>query len=197
MILRALARWNLKEIKLEVVGSVLNFRKAARRRWIACLHSLLNQGLSRLWIVGLCGMQVLAIFISFLENSGIVSVLFTMRCFLHWERNSSQLALFNLHRGRSSSWGCKLSSTIGKWSLPHVSSYTLQVKSRNNEVSQRVKSMAEYVADPIYQPLRSGRIWHKVNFLSGVKQVWIQSFPSPRLVASPRLKNLVCPTIYP
>ena len=22
--------------------------------------------------------------------------------------------------------------------------------------------------DPIYQPLRSGRIWHKVNFLSGV-----------------------------
>ena len=27
--------------------------------------------------------------------------------------------------------------------------------------------------------------------------VWIQSFPSPRLVASPRLKNLVCPTIYP
>ena len=25
----------------------------------------------------------------------------------------------------------------------------------------------------------------------------IQSFPSPRLVASPRLKNLVCPTIYP
>ena len=41
---------------------------------------------------------------------------------------------------------------------------------------------------PIYQPLRSGR------FLSGVL---IQSFPSPRLVASPRLKNLVCPTIYP
>ena len=35
----------------------------------------------------------------------------------------------------------------------------------------------------IYQPLRSGRIWHKVNFLSGVQQVWIQSFPSPRLVA--------------
>ena len=31
------------------------------------------------------------------------------------------------------------------------------------------------------------------QFLSGVLQVWIQSFPSPRLVASPRLKNLVCP----
>ena len=49
----------------------------------------------------------------------------------------------------------------------------------------------------IYRPLRSGRIWHKVNFLSGVLQVWIQSFPSPRLIALPRLKNLVCPTIYP
>ena len=35
--LQALARWNLKEIKLEVVGSVLNFRKAARRRRIALL----------------------------------------------------------------------------------------------------------------------------------------------------------------
>ena len=49
----------------------------------------------------------------------------------------------------------------------------------------------------IYQSLRSGRIWHKVNFLSGVWQVWIQSFPSPRLVTSPRLKNLVCLTILP
>ena len=113
MILRALARWNLKEIELEVVGSVLNFYKAARRRRIACLHSLLNQGLSRLWVVGLCGMHVLAIFMSFSENSRMVSVLFTMRCFWHWERNSSQLVLFNLHRGRSSSWGCKLSSKIG------------------------------------------------------------------------------------
>ena len=36
----------------------------------------------------------------------------------------------------------------------------------------------------------------KSIFLSGVWQVWIQSFP-PRLVASPRLKNPVCPTIYP
>ena len=35
------------------------------------------------------------------------------------------------------------------------------------------------------------------QFLSGVQQVWIQSCPSPRLVASPRLKDLVCPTIYP
>ena len=81
MILRVLARWNLKEIKLEVVGSVLNFHKAAHHRQIACLHSSLNQGLSRLGAVGLCGMHVLAIFMSFSENSRMVSVLFTMRCF--------------------------------------------------------------------------------------------------------------------
>ena len=35
------------------------------------------------------------------------------------------------------------------------------------------------------------------QFLSGVWQVWIQSFPPPRQVASPRLKNTVCPTILP
>ena len=48
----------------------------------------------------------------------------------------------------------------------------------------------------IYQPLHSDRIWHKVNFkrsLTGLNS----EFLSPRLVASPRLKNLVCPTIYP
>ena len=35
------------------------------------------------------------------------------------------------------------------------------------------------------------------QFLSGVQQVGIQNFPSPKLVASPRLKKPVCPTIYP
>ena len=38
---------------------------------------------------------------------------------------------------------------------------------------------------PLGQDMTQGQ------FLSGVWQVWIQSFPSPRLVASPRLKNLV------
>ena len=41
----------------------------------------------------------------------------------------------------------------------------------------------------IYQPLRSGRIWRQGQFLNGVWQVWIQTIPSPRLVASTRLKN--------
>ena len=44
---------------------------------------------------------------------------------------------------------------------------------------------------PLGQDMTEGQ------FLSGVSQVWIQSFPSPRLVASPRLKNPDCPTIYP
>ena len=35
------------------------------------------------------------------------------------------------------------------------------------------------------------------SFLSGVKQVWLQSFPSPRLVAIPKLKNPVYPAFYP
>ena len=34
---------------------------------------------------------------------------------------------------------------------------------------------------PLGQDMTQGQ------FLSGVQQVWIQSFPSPRLVASPRL----------
>ena len=44
---------------------------------------------------------------------------------------------------------------------------------------------------PLGQDMTQGQ------FLSRVQQVWIQSFPSPRLVALPRLKNLLCPAIYP
>ena len=49
----------------------------------------------------------------------------------------------------------------------------------------------------INQPLRSGRIRHKVNFEAEFNEFEFQSFPSPRLAASPRLKKPVCPTIYP
>ena len=50
----------------------------------------------------------------------------------------------------------------------------------------------------IYYP-RSARAGYDIRsiFLSGVQQVSIQSFLSPRLVASPSLKNSACPTIYP
>ena len=53
---------------------------------------------------------------------------------------------------------------------------------------------------PIYLYLPTppfGQDMTQGQFLSGVWQVWIQSFPSSRLVATPRLKNSVCPTIYP
>ena len=33
------------------------------------------------------------------------------------------------------------------------------------------------------------KIWRKVNFFYGIKLVWIQRFPSPRLVIQPRLKK--------
>ena len=49
----------------------------------------------------------------------------------------------------------------------------------------------------IYPTPPLGKDMTQGQFLSGVSQVWIQSFPSLRLVASPRMKNLVCPTIYP
>ena len=48
-----------------------------------------------------------------------------------------------------------------------------------------------YPTPPLGQDMTQGQ------FLSRVKQVSIQSFPSPRLVASPRPKNPACPTIYP
>ena len=48
-----------------------------------------------------------------------------------------------------------------------------------------------YPTPPLRQDATQGQ------FLSGFKQVWVQSFLFPRLVASPRLKNLVCATILP
>ena len=47
-----------------------------------------------------------------------------------------------------------------------------------------------------YPNLLIGAGWNS-QFLSGIQLVWIQSFLSPRLVAIPRLKNPVSPTIHP
>ena len=46
------------------------------------------------------------------------------------------------------------------------------------------------------QPLRHKQNMTQSQFLSGVKLVWIQKFPSSKLVAEPKLKKLVGPTIY-
>ena len=59
------------------------------------------------------------------------------------------------------------------------------------------KSALIFVKVLFTQPLRSGRIWHKVNFEAEFNRFEFRVFSSPRLVASPWLKNLVCPTIYP
>ena len=50
-----------------------------------------------------------------------------------------------------------------------------------------------------YLPNPSARAEYDTRsiFSAEFLQVWIQSIPSPRLVASPKLKNTVCPTIYP
>ena len=76
-------------------------------------------------------------------------------------------------------------STLDGTSLKLVDKFTYlgsSVSSTEKDIDTRL-TKAWTAIDPIYQPLRSGRIWHKVNFLSGVQQVWIQSCPSPRLVA--------------
>ena len=43
---------------------------------------------------------------------------------------------------------------------------------------------------------RAGYDTRSIFFKEEFNRFWIQSFPSPRLVASPRLKSLVCPNIY-
>ena len=63
----------------------------------------------------------------------------------------------------------------------------------DNSYEHQQKCIKDNLTDQI---LRSGRKWHKVNFYAEFNRFWIQSFPSPRLVGSPRLKNAVCPTIY-
>ena len=68
------------------------------------------------------------------------------------------------------------------------------------------KSRTELLAFPIvliplgkvciYQPLHMRRMPHKVKFYTEFNWL-IQSFPFPRLVAIPRLKSPVCPSILP
>ena len=46
-----------------------------------------------------------------------------------------------------------------------VGVFCMLIRLSNPTVSKNLQNISN---DPIYQPLRSGRIWHKVNFLSGV-----------------------------
>ena len=74
------------------------------------------------------------------------------------------------------------------------SCWYFHISKRINNITTSNTGIYSIPCNHIYQALRSGRIWYKVNFLSGFQQVWIQSFSSPTLVASPRLKNTACPT---
>ena len=49
----------------------------------------------------------------------------------------------------------------------------------------------------IYQLLRSGRIWHKVNFYAEFNRFEFRVFPSPRLLASPWQKKPNLPYYLP
>ena len=62
-------------------------------------------------------------------------------------------------------------------------------KRNSNEKNNTKMFVHIYPTPPLGQDMTRGQ------FLSGVDQVWFQNFSSLRLVASPRLKNLVCPTI--
>ena len=109
-------------------------------------------------------------------------------------------------------WGLKVSSRPlleraptdkpGSWSQDEKSFCLLLESSRVRERNVISHVSWSYLAaskeERSYLPTPPlGQDMTQGQFLSGVQQVWIQSFPSPRLVTSPRLKNLVCPTIYP
>ena len=88
------------------------------------------------------------------------------------------------------------------WDHPYYSIVKIDHNTeKNSEDLRRLTATQDSSEKPsanhIYPTPALGQDMTQGRFLSGVKQVWIQSFSSPRLVASPRLKNSVCPTIYP
>ena len=82
--------------------------------------------------------------------------------------------------------GAEIMKNIKKWWQVYKKKMVRHV------IEEKILLTLSYLPTP---PL--GQDMTQRQFFSGVYQVWIQSFPSPRLVASPRLKNPVCTTIYP
>ena len=68
-----------------------------------------------------------------------------------------------------------------------------RVANNNNDDDNNniIQIMRVYLPPPHEQDATQGQ------FLSGILQVWVQSFPSPRPVAIQRLKDPVFPTTYP
>ena len=82
-----------------------------------------------------------------------------------------------------------LPSPIVQTLLPVTFGYSLSSETVVMRQLRRWKWLWRRSTPPLGQDMTQGQ------FFNGVKQVWIQRFPSPWLVASPRLKNPVCPTI--
>ena len=74
------------------------------------------------------------------------------------------------------------------WSRQSFTPVSKSSESHICKVLTEIMFLSYLPTPPLGQDMTQGQ------FLSGV---WFQSFPSPRLLASPRLKNLVCHTIYP
>ena len=102
--------------------------------------------------------------------------------------------LLLIYKGDVHWWGKYRYQTFFGWGDPLMSSLILEnlvTSLFGTQIINNPWACSHLPTPPLEQDMTQGQ------FLSGVLQVWIQSFPSPRLVASPRLKNSVCPTIYP
>ena len=131
MVFLAFALSNLKDFRFLVKGSFLNLQRAAFRSLIAILHSLLNQGVLRLFEGEVFGIVLFAIVINISVKCFIRTVLFGSwsGLLLHKILNCFQSTLFVFQQGGLLlSWiGCVISSIMGKWSLPQGSSWTFHV----------------------------------------------------------------------
>ena len=113
---------------VEVICScLLNLRKAALRWRITVLQSSLNQGMLCLFEAEVFAIVSFAIEMRVSVKCFIWSMIlgpFNNFC-LHMVSKTCLFALFIFQWGSLSSWkDCKLSSIIGKWSLPQWSLWT-------------------------------------------------------------------------
>ena len=123
--LRTLALFSLYSIGMEVVGSFLNFSRAALRNLPAFGIHCRTMVCYVYLVLSFSRTQSFAISISLSAKcstmSGFVSIWASL--FLHFSLNISQLALSNFWRGIFSLRGSVLLIRIGKWSLPRLIIY--------------------------------------------------------------------------
>ena len=121
---------SLKEFRMLVMGYFMNFLRAVFRSVVAILHSLLNQGVLRLFESEDFGIHSFPI-----PNNVLVKCFIRIALFQSWSifllhkfLNCCQSALFVFQQGSLMSWiGCAISSIMGNGSLPQGSSWTFHV----------------------------------------------------------------------